>query len=413
MLIRTLLAPLSWTLINQAVVSLGTFAVNVGLARGLPQADYGSFAVIFGSLLLLQVFNAALVFHPLTIRMATSRANRDEVLIASVSLMAAVTVPLLMVTSAALMVFGHPELIVPTLLWFLIWQCQETLRRILFAEFRHRAAIFGDSLSYLGSAVAIALLSHAGLLTLPRAMLVLAGAYGVAVLVQYFQVAVRWRRPMNLRVMVSEYWSVGRWPLGSSLATALRLNGLLWLILLITSRSDVAQFQAAGNVANVVNPILFGLCNIVPQTAARVLDEGIDKAWRISMQYASLGFVPIIGYQAFVIASPDFALRILYGTGSAYVDAAFGVQILASAFLMNYGCEMICAYMYGVNAGRNVFGVNLAGNLGLALFAVPLVWIFGWVGGCLAMAGANAVRLLLAALFLRGLVPRHFATSEA
>jgi O-antigen/teichoic acid export membrane protein len=413
MLFRTVLAPLSWTLINQAIVSLGTFAINVVLARGLPQADYGSYAMIFAFLLLLQVFNSALVFHPLTIRMAAARADRDELITASVGLMAALTVPLLLIASAALMVFGHPELVVPVLLWFLIWQCQETLRRILFAEFRHRAAIFVDSVSYLGSAAAVALLARAGLLTLPLAMLVFAGASGIAVVVQYFQVAVRWRRPANLRLIVNEYWALGRWPLGSSLATALRLNGVLWIILLITSRSDVAQFQAAGNVANVVNPILFGLCNIVPQSAARVLDEGIDKAWRVSMQYASLGFVPIIVYQAFVISSPDIALRILYGSESSYIDAAFGVRILASAFLLSYGCEMLCSYMYGINAGRFCLGVNLAGNVCLFLFAVPLVIIFGWVGGCLAMAGANAVRLLVSVLFVRGLMPRSLAASEA
>jgi O-antigen/teichoic acid export membrane protein len=407
-----ILTRLSWTLINQAVVSFGTFAINIVLARNLPQADYGSFAMIFGFLLLLQVFNAALVFYPLTIRMGVPGVDRDDLIASSFTLMGGMTAPLLIVASAALVVFGHPALIVPALFWFLAWQLQETSRRVLFAEFRHRAAVFGDSINYLGSAGAIALLAHAEMLTLPRAMFVLAAASGIAALLQYFQIAARWHRPNNLRLLANEYWAIGRWSLGGGVAVALRLNGLFWLILLVTSRSDVAQFQAAGNVANVVNPILFGLCNIIPQTAARASDEGAYKAWRVTMQYASLGLVPIAVYQAFVIGNPDLALRILYGTNSVYVGAAFGVQILASAFLLNYACEMICGYMYGINEGRTALVINIAGNLFLALLAIPLVMIFGWVGGCLALVGANAARLVLSAFFLRALVSRPLAASQ-
>ena len=42
----------SWTILDQGVVSLGAFLLNIVLARHLPPAEYGMFALIIGSLLL-------------------------------------------------------------------------------------------------------------------------------------------------------------------------------------------------------------------------------------------------------------------------------------------------------------------------------------------------------------------------
>src|SRR5829696_8632974 len=59
-----------WTLLDQGSISLGTFLVNIELARELDATEYGTFALLFGVYFLIQLLNAALIFFPLMLRLA-------------------------------------------------------------------------------------------------------------------------------------------------------------------------------------------------------------------------------------------------------------------------------------------------------------------------------------------------------
>jgi O-antigen/teichoic acid export membrane protein len=394
----------SWTLIDQAVVSLGTFAVNIILARHLTQTDYGAFTLIFGLLLLLQVFNTTLVFYPLTIQSAAPGAARRNLICSCFIFLPLLLLPLSLAIAAGLLIFRHGDLIAPVLVWFVAWQLQEALRRMLFSEFRHRAAVIGDAVSYLGQVVIVALLAAFEMLTLPKVVMALAGTSALAALIQYGQVNAPWQWPSNLPATVTAFWLSGRWSLANSIATALRGNGLIWLIALVSSASQVAEFQAALNVTNVVNPILLGLCNIIPQTAARASGKGAACAWRATREYASLGFLPTVAYCAFVMATPETVLKLLYGTNSHYLNVGLGVKILAVVFVLNYVSEMICSFLHGINSPRVALNINLLGNLTVVIFAIPLVITSGWVGVCVALAISNAMRLLLSCIALRRMI---------
>jgi hypothetical protein len=43
------------------------------------------------------------------------------------------------------------EIVLPACLCYLCWRAQDTSRRVLFADFRYRAAVAGDSVSHVGS----------------------------------------------------------------------------------------------------------------------------------------------------------------------------------------------------------------------------------------------------------------------
>ena len=70
MRVNTHLRRTFWTLLDQGVVSLGTFLLSVLLARHLAPAEYGVFALLLGMLLLAQVINSSLIFYPMSIRSA-------------------------------------------------------------------------------------------------------------------------------------------------------------------------------------------------------------------------------------------------------------------------------------------------------------------------------------------------------
>jgi O-antigen/teichoic acid export membrane protein len=393
----------SWTVIDQGVVSVGSFSVNIVLARLLLPTDYGTFAVIFGLLMGLQIFNTTLIFYPLTIRIAAPGADRSAVISSSLTLLIMLLVPLSVATGIGLLAFGHSELVLPVLAWFWSWQLQEAFRRTLFAEFRHGVAVIGDSMTYLGQSMVVILLPFFNALTLVNVFWAMAITSALGAAIHILQVKPIWRRSADLVAVIKDYWTIGGWSLASSVTNAMRFNALVWMIAAATSRVEVAEFQAALNVANLANPILFGLCNLIPQTAA-ASNSGVAGAWRATRHYAAFGFPPIAIYYAFLIVSPGPMLWLFYGSGSGYLQVGMAVQILGAAYIFNYASEMICSFLHGINSARNVLTINL---LGIAIAIVTFLFVFpsvGWMAAAVAIAVSNCVRLIVAFTSLKRLV---------
>jgi O-antigen/teichoic acid export membrane protein len=55
---------------------------------------------------------------------------------------------------------------------------------------------------------------------------------------------------------------------------------------------------------------------------------------------------------------------------------------------------MICAYLHGVKRARLALIVNLLGVLSVLVLAPNLIHLYGLVGACLTLVGANLVRLI-------------------
>ena len=75
---RLLFDRASWTLVDQCVVSLGNFALNVQLARDLAVADYGKFALFLGAIFALRCFDYSLISYPLSVRLHSAAARRSR-----------------------------------------------------------------------------------------------------------------------------------------------------------------------------------------------------------------------------------------------------------------------------------------------------------------------------------------------
>jgi O-antigen/teichoic acid export membrane protein len=393
---RVLKSRASWTLADQAVVSLGTFGANIIMARHLSPADYGVFAVTWGCLLLVQIANTALVSYPLTIQTAAPGADRPQLVASSLSMIALLMVPLSLLVACGLLVFEQGPLVLPVLVWFWCWQAQEALRRVLFSELRHRDAVVGDAVSYVGQVAAILWLAQSGTLTLITALAAMAATSLVAAGIQYLQIEHRWQRPRQLQAAAATNWTIGRWALASNFVTSLRVSALIWLIAVAANSSVAAEFQAALNVANFANPILFGLCNLIPAAAAHASRHGVEEAWRETRHFGLLGSLPAVAYYGLVVMWPETVLRIFYGEGSLYLEVHPAVRILGAAFLISFVTELICAFLHGINSARLAFNINLLGTTAVLLFAVPLILLAGWVGPYWALLLANVLRLAVA-----------------
>lgn len=388
----------AWTVIDQAVVSAGSFIVSIILARGLLPSEYGSYALLLGGLFTLQLFNATLLFHPLSVRMpVTDAADQPALLSATLGLVALLSAGLGVVLALGLTAAGRPELIVPALCLFLAWQTQETLRRGLLTTFRHRTAVLGDATGYLGQAAVVGSLAFTHNLTLEHTLYGMAATSALAGLVQWVQLGWRLRLPQGLRHTVADYWSVGGfWALGNGLLAQGRMQLLLWMLTASAGPAAAASFQAALNIVYLSNPIAIGFGNIIPQVAAKANKDGGAAAWHAVRAYAVLAVILIAGYCMLVLAVPSPILSVLYGAESGYAGLATTLRLLILAGLIGYLTEVVISYLHGISAAPMAFGINLIGTLATVALAIPLVDRFGLEGACLALMGANILRLAAA-----------------
>ena len=383
----------SWTLLDQGVVSLGSFIVNIFIARELSPMEYGTFALLWGGLLGLQQINAAFVFYPMSVRLVVAKGEQHKRLLnISAVLVALACIAQCIVLSLTLLAFGRGDLLPSAVAWFVLWQMQETMRRGLFAGFRHKAAIVGDTISYIGQVAIIGFFLLRGPVSLTTILYCMAATSGVAALVQAYQLGLSLHRPHDFRQTVSDFWIVGRWALVSNLVSQLRHQIILWLLAALSGAVIAASFQAAQNVANLVNPIIFGLCNVIPQSAAHVQARGNAYAWRSARIYALLGLPPTFAYYAFALIAPEFILHVFYGAASPYTELSLAVRILMIAAIAGYGADMISSFLHGVNAAGLALVINAIGTGIAILLVLPLVAEFGLNGAFLALAIANTIR---------------------
>src|SRR5262245_2335258 len=122
---------------NQAIVSLGSVLIHLLLARNLTLEEYGTFALLSGGLLALQIFNASLFSYPLAVRLAGVKAElRPHVVSGTIAMVMASSFFLNLLLIAGVLVFGLSSLILPASAYFLLWQLHEALRRGLLADFQ-------------------------------------------------------------------------------------------------------------------------------------------------------------------------------------------------------------------------------------------------------------------------------------
>jgi O-antigen/teichoic acid export membrane protein len=396
----------SWTLIDQGVVSFGNFLLNVLLARTLSEEDYGEFALFLGAIFILRTIDYSFISYPLSVRLsAASDEERAKLLGNTILLTVALSLVLVAAMALGTMLLEVDNIVLPACLCYLCWQAQETSRRCLLADFRYRAAVAGDGIAYVGQAMLITFLVWFDTITLPVALYMMSVTFAIGATVHASKL--RYVRPdlAATRLMACEYFSVGKWSLVSYQLVLLRVQLFPWMLAAIAGTAATASLQAGLNIASMMNPIIFGIGNAIPQIAAHAhRSDGVLGASRAAYGYVLFGLGPILAICAAAVLMPDLLLRTIYGPSSPYLAVALGLQLLAFAGVVDYIAEMISKMLLGVQAGRVAFLVNIVGFAAAAGLALALVGPLGVIGACVALLIANVVRVTCAGIAIAWLI---------
>ena len=379
-------------LADQAIVSLGNFALTVLLARTLPAAAYGDFSVALSFILFFNTLHQALVIYPLSVRGAAAPAAEFPPLSGVALLLTPVfALAFLPALGAGLFSVARADWLPVAFLALLAWQWQEVVRRGLLARGRFALAILIDIVRYFGTAGAVLALPH---ITCAKVFLLIAANSLIAIL-PFLPGGWRSAMPAARKVgaELAGHWRMAAPVLGASLLTALSVQWFLWLLAWQGKSDGAAELVALANIVAIANPLILGIENILVPEVAR-LREGLDFSalLRLVAKRGLLCAALITPFFLLILLFPERAARLFYGAATPYADQAGSLRILVAAYVTTLAAAIFGSVLRGYRASGAVFRMQLYPALiGLTLGSW-LTWTYGVPGACLAALLAGAVR---------------------
>lgn len=400
--------------LDQALFAGAHFVINILLARWLPPAEYGAFAVAYSVFLLIAAFYGALLLEPMMIfgsgRYSKNRGSYLGILLRG---HLALTLP------ATLLLFGiavaagrwyspsvgraMTALAVALPLMLLMW----VTRRAFYIELRPGWAVAGGAVYFVVLVTVAWWAQRAGVLT-PVTAIVLMGIAGLLTgALQLVRLRPRWNSnssssdELHPRQVALDHWQYGRWALASVVAGWLPLNIYYFALPAWSGLGDAGALKALMNLANPVLHSLaaFGML-LIPLLVRHRDQGGIRRVRRAVGRVVALSLLGSLAYLALLWSFGAEILRLLYG--GKYVEYSSAPILLVGLLPVLASLTMALGVaLRALERPDRLFWCYLASG-GMALVAgVPLAAVYGLIGallGVLLSYGAGAVTMFV---FLR------------
>jgi O-antigen/teichoic acid export membrane protein len=389
-----------WSLVDQGSVSAGNFVTTILLARALTPSEYGIYALLFALMLSMVSLYSAVIAYGLSIHGAAATDAALGPLTGGSLILTAGTGTVLGAATGLVAVFFHRMSLYPwILLALLFWQFQETTRRALMSRLRHREAVWGDALSYLGQSACLGCLFVGHRLTLTYAFEAMAATSAAGALLQVVQLKLTLRDFRGAVPLLQKFWGVGRWALFANAVQAFVNQSLLW-VLALAGTTAVASFQSLLNLVRVTNPVMFAIGGILlPTVAAKPSDLGAGL--RAARRYGLLGALVLLPYFVVIFVFPGTTLQLLYGASSQYAGLGTDLRVLILGSAFAYATYVLGMYYYGFSRGAVVLRCGLVAAATGIFGGLVLVMQAGVFGATLAYGLTFGVQTVALAWFLR------------
>ena len=383
-----------WALADQSVLSAGNFLCNLLLARVLPWGEYGVFAFVLIVFQLLNNFLGALVGFQLAYRGATAGEGELRRLFGGSFLLTLLLQPIgIVVLCLSLLSVRHAGTIPVAICALMAWQLQEIARRAMLAKLRFRAAILGDSVSYLGQVVVMWWLYRTGHLTLETTFLASTFTSCLALIIQMLQVGISRIQLSDVRDALKHGWRLGHWLLLATTVSVLVIPIIPWALAYFHSSHEVARYQALATVLGISHPVIFSISNLIgPSTITAYRTGGLIQAERVSRRYSLQGMALLVPYFLILMVIPEVILRLLYGSDSPYANLGPELRLFVVFYVLLYFMQVLVARMNGLGNTSSSFVSQGAAALATVAITVPLCAYGGLYGaswGRLAQGAAG------------------------
>ncbi len=391
---RILRSNLTAGLADQAMVSLGNFALSVSLARILPVGEYGIYSVAMSFLLFFNTLHQAFIVYPLSVQAAETDAHLRPLRIAA-ALTLPCAAPFLLVMAAGLWSIGHISLLAVTCFALLAWQMQEVFRRSLIARGRYGLAMLIDGVRYLAPLPAILALGAA--ITVTDVYFVI-GAVSAAVALPLVPLLWQSKTQFSVPQELAGHWRLASPVLGANLLSVFTTQWFLWLLAWRHSPDAAAGLVALTNVVAIASPVMLGAENIlVPKIARARSGLTFSGLMMVVGRYCLFCLALVAPFFLAIALFPRRVLALIYGAASPYGTHIVALEMLAGVYVCFVLSTILAATLRGYRAGAAVFSMQLyPAVLGITLGS----WLtirFGLDGAAFASLLAGILRAGLGA----------------
>lgn len=379
---------LSWSIVDQAMLSGINFLTILLLARALGPVNFGIYSLAWMSVLLAAGLQHSLVTQPMMSIAPKISAAESPVYFGAVvvqqlvvtSLSFALIWTLARISATFFPEWGIAELAFPLAVTVSAYQTRDFFRRYFFTINRGQISVAVDAIGYLGQFAVLAGLYATVGLTASTALWVIAGTSALACLAApFFLAPLAWPRD-QLASVVLRHWRFGGWLAASVVLRWVSRNAYLIAAGAIVGPAAIGAIRAAQNLFGPIQMCFLALENVAPIRASWHYDRGgvaglTAYLWRI-MRFGGLGGLAIA--LPFVLF-PEFWLTLLFG------EAYAGYGELVVWFTAVYAVTLLgIGFRFGLRAiedTRSIFFTTMLNVILALVIAEPIVTWLGIVGG--------------------------------
>ncbi|MCB7128699.1 MAG: polysaccharide biosynthesis C-terminal domain-containing protein [Candidatus Brocadiales bacterium] len=400
---RRLTKAIFWTkrgglaVLDQSLFAGAHFVLNILLARWLPAAEYGAFALAYSIFLLIATLHDALLIEPMMVFGAGKFAREESwyvgiilrghmlLTLPIVMLMALLAYPLArFYTETVGLTFLALGLTMPLIL--LLWM----VRRVFYVRLHPGWACLGSGFYF----IIVVALAYAGYgtekLSPLSAVLVMGVASLSASVVLLYRLSPQWRKPpsseLSVRKVVLEHWRYGRWALASAIAMWFPLN-IAYLAL--PAWWGIEETGALRALMNFLNPILQGLgalsLLLVPVLVRHRNGRGIAQVNRTLTRFLALLLGITGAYLLLLLLFRVQMFEILYA--NKYVEHS-GLPFILLILLPLAACFTKCfgSGLRALEQPSKVFRSYAIAAIFAVVLGLPLVKAYGILGASAGLA---------------------------
>ena len=348
------------TLADQALVSLVNFSSFLLLARVMPEAELGRFAIAFTILMMVTAIQQSLLGSAYQVRGARLEGlamHRFTTVIFSMQAGVA-TIALLLFGggSGILYLLGqHANGVLGLILGVAVvpWMVQDLMRKVFYTRGRFKSALYNDIVCYgLQAAGIVWLVVRPEPAEAWMGMAVYGAASFVAVIVGGFQLSdlIRFsllKARRRCLVVVREVWRFGRWLLGAQVWSQIGASGHTWMVAIFLGPAALGAYRAAAHLVNVFNPIEIAISLWLPPRSSREFAKngarGLRRWFKKILPFLAAPIV--VGVVVFALVAEDL-LTLVYqgkfdGMGLHWVVSAHAVSRLIYFFRNIYQTALV------------------------------------------------------------------------
>lgn len=391
------------SLFDQGLVSGANFFASVVVGRFAGPAELGLYFLGFTLIALLTSAQISLISVPHTIyvhrREQGDRATYDGSVLAHQMLLSAVVVLALVITSAALWAEGSNRgaaavaatlaIVVPFVL------LREFGRRYCFAHMKIAGGLLIDFCAVTLQVVLLIWLSQVGKLTAVSALATMGASCAVSSVGWLW--ASRARFHVVLRQAIddlSHNFALAKWVFASECGASLLTLSGPWLTAAMLGKAEAGIYAACVTLAQAVNPVVFGTCNILaPRAAQSFMAGGIQEVRRVVLQVMVFVGAALVVWCGFLLLYGESVIGVLYGDGfanSMWIVTMLGAAVMVRSLGMvtTQGLQTIERPQFGLWS-------NLVSLVMLAAFAPILIPRWGVFGAAASIFIADGTGFLI------------------